>query len=179
MISEADNQEFASGSETLSYHWWQSQSLHRKVFKIIVYILLIAGSMLFLAPLAWMISTSLKPLDEVWSVNFQWIPDPIQWRNYIDALQTLPFFLYLRNSIFVAVLSTIGSVLSSAFIGYGFARFRFPGRNILFFVLLGTMMLPGTVTFIPVYILFAKMGWVYTFLPLILPHSLGHRLISF
>ena len=173
MISEANNKELAARSAGVSIRWWQSQSLQHKLFKIFLYILLIAGSVLFLAPLAWMVSTSLKPLDEVWNLKMQWIPDPIQWKNYVDALQTLPFFLYLRNSTFVAVLSTIGSVLSSAFIGYGFARFRFPGRNILFFVLLGTMMLPGTVTFIPVYILFAKIGWVYTFLPLIIPPFFG------
>jgi ABC-type glycerol-3-phosphate transport system permease component len=120
-----------------------------------------------------MISTSLKPLDDVWKMEMEWIPDPILWRNYVDALDTLPFFLYLRNSLFVAIIATIGSVISSAIVGYGFARFKFPGRNALFFILLGTMMLPGTVTFIPVYITFAKIGWIYTFLPLIVPPFLG------
>jgi len=156
-----------------TYPWWKSQSLQRTAYKILVYALLFSGSLLFLAPLAWMISTSLKPLDDVWTLKMEWIPDPIQWQNYSEALQTLPFFLYVRNSLYVALFATVGSVLSAAFVGYGFARFRFPGRNILFFVLLGTMMLPGTVTFIPVYILFAKIGWVYTFLPLIVPPFLG------
>lgn len=156
-----------------NYPWWKSQSTRQVIFKILIYVLLIAGSLAFLAPLAWMISTSLKELDDVWSLKMQWIPDPILWRNYVEALDTLPFFLYLKNSLFVAIISTIGSVLSAAAVGYGFARFRFPGRNILFFVLLGTMMLPGTVTFIPVYILFAKMHWVHTFLPLIIPPFFG------
>jgi ABC-type glycerol-3-phosphate transport system permease component len=153
--------------------FWKSQSIQKTAFKVLVYLFLIAGSLLFLAPLAWMISTSLKPLDDVWKMEMEWIPDPVLWRNYIDALDTLPFFLYLRNSIFIAIIATIGSVLSSAIVGYGFARFKFPGRNVLFFILLGTMMLPGTVTFIPVYITFAKIGWVYTFLPLIIPPFLG------
>jgi ABC-type glycerol-3-phosphate transport system permease component len=156
-----------------AYPWWKSQTLQRTVLKVVIYILLFSGSLIFLAPLAWMISTSLKPLDNVWALKMEWIPKPILWTNYPEALKTLPFFLYVRNSVFVAVLATFGSVFSSALVGYGFARFRFPGRNIFFFILLGTMMLPGTVTFIPVYILFAKIHWVYTFLPLIVPPFLG------
>lgn len=152
---------------------WQSKSFRRTTHCIIVYILLCAGSLLFLAPLAWMVSTSLKELDAVWSVKMQWIPQPVQWQNYAEALETLPFFLYIRNSLFVAIITTIGTTLSAATIGFGFSRFRFPGRNVLFFILLGTMMLPGTVTFIPVYVLFAKLGWVYTFLPLIVPPFFG------
>jgi ABC-type glycerol-3-phosphate transport system permease component len=153
--------------------WWQSQRLQSGVSQVFVYCLLLAGTLIFLAPLGWMISTSLKRLDDVWNLTMVWIPQPIQWQNYAEALKTLPFLLYVQNSVFVAVLSMIGSVLSAALVGFGFARFRFPGRNVLFYILLGTMMLPGTVTFIPVYVMFAKLGWVYTFLPLIVPPFLG------
>ena len=153
--------------------WWQSERLHGLARKIFVYFLLLAGSLLFLAPLGWMISTSLKRLDDVWSLTMQWIPQPIQWHNYAEALRTLPFVLYVRNSFFVAIVSTLGSALSAALVGYGFSRFRFPGRDFLFLVLLATMMIPGTVTFIPVYVLFAKIKWVYTFLPLIVPPFFG------
>jgi multiple sugar transport system permease protein len=163
----------ASDRAQVAYPWWKSRSLQQVAHKVFVYALLSLGSLLFLAPLAWMISTSLKPLDDVWALRMEWIPRPILWQNYPDALETLPFFLYVRNSLFVASLTTIGSVLSAALVGYGFARFRFPGRNVLFFILLGTMMLPGTVTFIPVYILFARIGWVHTFFPLIIPPFLG------
>jgi multiple sugar transport system permease protein len=153
--------------------WWKSQHLQSRVIKVSIYIMLIAGSLLFLAPLGWMVSTSLKRLEDVWTSPIQWIPNPIQFQNYIEALKTLPFFLYIRNSIFVASIGMIGTVLSSALVGYGFARFRFPGRNVLFIILLGTLMLPGTVTFIPMYVIFAKISWVYTFLPLIVPPFFG------
>jgi multiple sugar transport system permease protein len=155
------------------FPWWKSQRVRGISFKIFIYILLLAGSIIFLAPLGWMISTSLKRLEDIWSLTMQWIPQPIQWQNYAAALKTLPFLLYVQNSIFVATVAMVGSVLSSAIVGYGFARFHFPGRNVLFFILLGTMMLPGTVTFIPVYVMFAKIHWVYTFLPLLVPPFLG------
>jgi ABC-type glycerol-3-phosphate transport system permease component len=173
MIPNKENQLLSSHPISSTPPWWQSQRLQGEVSKIFVYALLLAGTLIFLAPLAWMLSTSLKRLDDVWNLTMQWIPQPIQWQNYADALNTLPFLLYIQNSMFVAVLSMFGSVLSAALVGYGFARFRFPGRNALFYVLLGTMMLPGTVTFIPVYVMFAKLGWVYTFLPLIVPPFLG------
>lgn len=153
--------------------WWQSQKLQGVIHKLWVYLLLVVGSLLFLAPLAWMVSTSLKRLDDVWAIEMQWIPNPIQWQNYADALGTLPFFVYVRNSLFIACLSTVGSALSAALVGYGFSRFRFPGRDAWFFVLLATMMIPGTVTFIPVYLLFSKVGWIHTFLPLIVPAFFG------
>jgi multiple sugar transport system permease protein len=153
--------------------WWKSQRLRRIVFKVFIYLLLFAGSIIFLSPLGWMISTSLKRLEDVWNPTMVWIPQPIQWQNYVAALKTLPFLLYVQNSIFVATVGMIGSVLSAAVVGYGFARFHFPGRNALFMVLLGTMMLPGTVTFIPVYVMFAKIHWIYTYLPLLVPPFLG------
>jgi ABC-type glycerol-3-phosphate transport system permease component len=153
--------------------WRQSRRTRSAVHKLLVYALLVLGSLLFLAPLAWMLSTSLKRLDDVWTLEMQWIPDPIQWRNYLDALETLPFFRYVGNSLFVAFVSTVGSALSAALVGYGFARFRFPGRDIWFFVLLATMMIPGTVTFIPVYLLFSSIGWIHTFLPLLAPAFFG------
>jgi ABC-type glycerol-3-phosphate transport system permease component len=156
-----------------AYAWWQSKRLRSALHKLLVYALLAAGSLLFLAPLAWMLSTSFKRLDDVWTLEMQWIPDPIQWSNYAEALETLPFFQYVRNSLFVAFVSTIGSAVSAALVGYGFARFRFPGRDTWFFILLATMMIPGTVTFIPVYLLFSRIGWIHTFLPLLAPPFFG------
>jgi len=151
----------------------KSQRFRKFAHQVGVYLLLGVGSLAFLAPLAWMVSTSLKRLDDVWSLKMQWIPDPVLWQNYPEALETLPFFLYVRNSLFVAIVTMIGTTLSAAIVGFGFSRFRFPGKNVLFMILLGTMMLPGTVTFIPVYVLFAKIGWVSTFLPLLVPPFLG------
>ena len=156
-----------------SYAWWQSKRLRSALHKLAVYALLVVGSLVFLAPLAWMLSTSLKRLDDVWVLEMQWIPNPIQWRNYLDALDTLPFFRYVANSLFVAFVSTFGSAVSAALVGYGFSRFRFPGRDVWFFVLLATMMIPGTVTFIPVYLLFSRIGWIHTFLPLLAPAFFG------
>ena len=167
------NVSFSPLNTARTYPWWKSQHLRTRFFQVIIYVLLILGSILFLAPLAWMISTSLTQPQFVLNTRMQWIPHPIEWQNYVEALKTIPFFLYVRNSIFVATMAMVGSILSAALVGYGFARFKFPGRNFWFIVLLGTLMLPGTVTFIPVYVIFAKIGWVYTFLPLIVPPFLG------
>jgi len=92
-----------------------------------------------------------------------------QWRNYVDVLQKEPFFYYLINTIFIALFSILGQVLSCSFVGYAFARIRFPGRDLLFVVLLSTLMLPHQVTMIPQFILYVKLGWLDSFKPLIVP----------
>jgi ABC-type glycerol-3-phosphate transport system permease component len=111
------NATFAPLKATGTYPWWKSQRLQGIAFKVLIYVLLFAGSVIFLAPLGWMISTSLKRLEDVWTPTMQWIPNPIQFQNYIEALKTLPFFLYVKNSLFVASVGMIGSVLSASQIG--------------------------------------------------------------
>lgn len=122
-------------------------------------------------PFFWMLSTSLKSDDQMFSG--QWIPDPVCWSNYSDALTAIPFLSYLKNTLLVTTWSIVGTVLSSAVVGYSFARIRWPGRELLFGVTLATMMIPPQVTMVPVFMLMRSLGWFNTFMPLIIPTFLG------
>ncbi|MCB1103953.1 MAG: carbohydrate ABC transporter permease [Opitutaceae bacterium] len=139
----------------------------------LLYVVLVALGALFSAPVVWMLSSSLHRLADVFAQPYQWIPEIWQWDNYVRAVTILPVGRFLFNTIAITVPVMIATVLSSALVAYGFARFRFPGRDWLFSLCLGTMMLPGQVTMIPLYMLFAKLGWVDTYLPLIVPALFG------
>lgn len=146
-------------------------SLKKNMGKIIALLILIAGSLIVLVPLLWTVSTSLKTPGEVFADNF--FPQVWKWRNYSDAINAIPFFTFLKNTLIILVPVLIGTVFSSALCAYGFARFKFRGKKWLFLVLLATMMLPGQVTMIPMFIMFKEAGWVDTFLPLIIPSLFG------
>ncbi len=139
----------------------------------IVYALLLAGSLVMLIPFAWMLSTSLKESYQVFTVPVKWIPDPIRWDNYITTFTGLPFGRWLLNTLAVTVPNIIGTVLSCTVVAYGFARFKAKGKNMLFILMLSTMMLPTSVTMIPVFYLFKELGWMNTLLPLIVPAFFG------
>jgi len=130
-------------------------------------------SILYLIPLLWMISTSLKLTGRELSYPPELIPDPIAWENYRIAFEMVPLALYYRNSVFISVVATALGVLTASLAGYGFAHLRFDGRDKLFALCLTSLMLPGIVTLIPEFLLFKEIGWVNTFLPLIVPWSLG------
>jgi ABC-type glycerol-3-phosphate transport system permease component len=132
-----------------------------------------------LIPFIWMISTSLKLHGHEFDYPPQWIPTPIEWINYPQGLTTLPFALYFENTVIITVASTVGAVLSASFVAFGFARLRFPERDFLFALLISTLMLPSIVTLIPTFVLFKTLGWVNTFLPLIVPHFFGSAFYIF
>jgi ABC-type glycerol-3-phosphate transport system permease component len=136
-------------------------------------------AILFLVPFLWMISSSLKPNYQIFEVPPRWIPDPPRWENYSEALTTLPFDRYMINTAIITVLTIVGHVLSCTLIAYAFARLRAPGRDILFLVVLATMMLPYPVTMVPLYVLFKQLGWINTFLPLTVPAFLGSAFYIF
>lgn len=154
-----------------SQAWYRSKQGRETVKQVIAFIVLVAIGLLFVAPFLWMLSTSLKPALYVFTQG--WIPHPFVWQNYYDALTSAPFDVYFRNTILITTLSVVGAVLSSSLVAYSFARLKWPGRDVLFGIVLATMILPSIVTLIPQYILFAKIGWVNTFLPLIVPVWLG------
>lgn len=139
------------------------------------HLVLIAVAVLFFIPFIWLIITSLKQDIQVFTDPLIWIPEPIMWSNYPDALLTPAFnFLpLLKNTLFYVITTTVGTVVSSTMVAYGLARLRFPGRNFLFIVTLATMMMPGIVTLIPTYVLFKWLGWVGTYAPLIVPTFFG------
>src|SRR5215510_10154400 len=137
--------------------------------------LLASVAALFIIPFLWLVITSLKPTNQIFTDPLIWIPRPILWSNYSKALTSpaFPFLRLLSNTLFYALLSTIGTVISSAVVAYAFARMEFRGRNLLFSITLATMMLPGIVTLIPTYVLFRWFGWVGSYAPLIIPMFFG------
>lgn len=137
------------------------------------YLVLVALSMIFITPFLWMLSSSLHSLDGVFRMPFQWIPETLHWQNYRDAVTLLPFGRYFLNTIFIVSMVLLGTLFSSTLVAYGFARLRFRGRNKLFGLCIATMMLPAQVTMIPLYTIFARIGFVDTFVPLILPAFFG------
>lgn len=143
------------------------------VRRLLVYLLAIVLSIIFMIPLAWMLSTSLKLQGQVFAHPPIWIPDPIMWQNYIEVLGVAPLLRWLGNTCVVTVAATLGTLLSASMVGFGFARLRFPGRGVLFGLLLSTMMLPGIVTMIPTFIMFKSLNWLDTYLPLIVPSYFG------
>lgn len=135
--------------------------------------LLALFALVFLSPLLWAVSASLKPLARVYEYppSF-WVSDP-QWGNYGAALAKLPFLRFMLNSAVIAIAATAGQVLAASMVGYAFARLRWRGRDMWFVVLLATMMLPSQMLMIPQYLLFKELGWYDTWKPLIVPHWLG------
>ena len=136
-------------------------------------ILLAAVAILFLIPLIWMISSSLKPEYQVFEMPPRLIPDPVRWANYSEALTYVPFGRYTFNTAVITLAAICGHVLSCTVVAYGFARLRAPGRDAIFVLVLATMMLPYPVTMVPLYVLFNRLGWINTFLPLIVPAFFG------
>ncbi|MCO7125540.1 carbohydrate ABC transporter permease [Sporolactobacillus shoreicorticis] len=125
-----------------------------------IYLLLIAGGILMLLPFVWMISTSLKAPNQVMTLPPIWLPHPIEWSNYLHAWHTAPFARYLFNSIFVAALSTLGVLLTTILAAYAFSQINFYGRDVVFSILLGTMMVPGEILLIPNFVTLVKLGWI-------------------
>lgn len=142
--------------------------------RVVIYTLLLAGATLFMIPFVWMLSTSLKEGTQVYTWPPVWIPNPVRFDNYSKAWALLPFTTFYLNTLQITALSIIGVVISCTLAAYGFARLRFRGRDFLFIILLSTMMLPGQVTMIPLYIWYSKLGWVNTNLPLIVPAFFGN-----
>lgn len=146
---------------------------------VVGHILAVALAILFLLPLFWMISSSLKPNWQVLETPPRWLPDPVRWENYPEALTYVPFGRYALNTLFLAVATILGHILSCTVVAYGFARLRAPGKNLLFAVLLATLMLPYPATMVPLYIGFNALGWVNTFRPLIVPAFFGDAFYIF
>lgn len=140
---------------------------------LLIHAALVLLSVAFLMPLYWLVSSSLKTDAQIHAWPPEWIPQPVTFENYTKALQAIPFGRMLGNTLFVSGLTVLGTVLSCSLVAFGLAMMRWKGRDLLFYVLLATMMLPGQVTMVPLFVLFAKMGWVDSYAPLIVPHFFG------
>jgi multiple sugar transport system permease protein len=138
----------------------------KNIMLVIVYALLLLGVAVVMVPFLWMISTSLKDASDLFVFPPEWIPNPVRWNNYPDAWNALPFDRFLINTLFMTLLAMFAEIVSAAVVAYGFARYRFKGRDILFIILLATMMLPGILTLIPKFIMWRELDRVDTFTPL-------------
>ena len=139
----------------------------------VLYAIAAVLGVIFMFPFFWTVMSSLKTIQEISKFPPVWIPEVLQWGNYARTLTIVPFMLWTYNSFFVVTLSTLGTVLSASLVAYSFARFRYRGRDVIFMITLGTMMLPAQVTLIPQFILFHKLGWINTLYPLWLPAWFG------
>ena len=146
---------------------------------IATHLVLIAIVVVMITPILFALTTSLKDPGDVYLFPPKWIPDPIRWDNYVQAVTTIPYLLYFGNSVLVTGLDIIGKVFSVTLVAFAFARLRWWGRDVLFLVMLSTLMLPSHVTLIPQFILFKNLNWINTFLPLIVPNFFGGPFLTF
>jgi len=141
--------------------------------------MLMGIGLLFLVPFFWLVSTSFKSDQEIFTRELRWVPKVWRWENYKEAIEYIPFLRYLSNTLLICFANVVGAVVSCSLVAYGFSRIRWFGRDFLFIVLLSTMMLSGLVTMIPVFRIFRAFGWIGTFLPLIVPSFLGSAFFIF
>ena len=158
--------------------WREAKGRRHQLRQVTLHIVLLLGAVVFVMPFAWLVSTSLKPDAKLLAIPPEWIPKPVLWSNYARALNFLPpealsGLAYLWNTVYISVLSIIGTTLAASLVAYSFARLRWPGRDAWFVILLSTMMLPGAVTMIPVFLVFKGLGWVDTLRPLWVPAFFG------
>ena len=153
--------------------YFGSKRIARRVSACVTWTLLCLGFLWFMFPLLWMVSGSLKSYADLNRIPPTLLPTRIVWENYPDAWARVPFSLFFRNTLVIAVLSVLGLLLSSSLAAYGFSRLKWHGRDLLFSLMLGTMMLPWWVTLIPSYLIFRQLEWIDTWLPLIVPSFLG------
>jgi ABC-type glycerol-3-phosphate transport system permease component len=146
-------------------HWLQ---------EILKYAVLVVMAASFIFPLYWMVSSAVKNDSMVYTIPPVWVPNPVYWQNFYNAWTSYDFNLYAFNSLFRYSLPvTIGTTLSSALVAYGFARVRWPGRDILFYVCIATMMIPFQVTMVPLFIVFKNLDWINSYKPLVVPAFFG------
>ncbi|MFO7632143.1 MAG: carbohydrate ABC transporter permease, partial [Caldilinea sp.] len=145
----------------------------RIVNAIVVYGLLFFATVLTLIPVIWMVSTSFKTPDRVFTFPIEWLPETLMWENYRSALTARPFGLYLANSVLQSLVSMAISVTLCSAAGYSFAHFRYRGRNVMFVLVLSTLMIPFEVIAVPLYLQVFAWGWLNTYHGLILPTALS------
>ncbi|TCC45380.1 carbohydrate ABC transporter permease [Kribbella pittospori] len=143
------------------------------------YVALTVIALAALVPMAYAISTSLKPSGQELTIPIRWIPNPVEWGNYLQIFRVAPLLTFFKNTMVITLVTLVGNVGVSALVAYAFARLRFPGRDALFVVVLSTIMLPYIVTLIPQFVLFRNVGMVNTLWPLIIPSLFGHPIYIF
>lgn len=153
----------------------------RRLVPVARHVLLAAVAIALMLPFYWMLSSALKENSLIFARPLHWWPNPVRWDNFLRVLRYpgFPFLAFLWNSVLYAGCVSLGTVISCAGVGYGFAQLRFPGRDLLFIITVSTMLIPGIVIFIPTFVLFKSFGLVGTYAPLILPAFLGNAFFIF
>ena len=165
MTGNAQRFERAPGSD-----WRRLRTL---IVRLVLYFIAIAGSIVMLVPLLWMLRSSVMGIDQIFVFPPEWIPNPFKWSNYHGVFTTVPFFQYFRNTLTILVPVVIGTVLSSSLAAFGFARLQWPGRDVVFALLMTTLMLPYAVTLIPTFLVWSHLHAINTYWPLTLPSWFG------
>ena len=151
-----------------------TKSQKERISNIILFVVLTLGAILILFPIAWMFCTALKSAPEIAMYPPKLLPEKPMFENFIIAWQKAPFTKYTINTLIIVFFTIIGNVFVNSFVSYGFAKVDFAGKNILFTCILATMMIPGFITLVPTYVIFSKLHWVNTYLPLIVPAFFGN-----
>ena len=159
--------------ETRILQYLARRSVSSFLRHLFVYLALAGVMATCMLPLIYMISTSLKPPGTETEFPIRWIPSRFVWQNYVQAFTIVPTMTYLKNTLIISSVSIVGNILTSSLVAYGFARLRFPGRDLLFTLMLSTMMLPYMVVIIPLFVLFRMLGWVNTLYPFTVPAFFG------
>ncbi|PKK96355.1 MAG: sugar ABC transporter ATP-binding protein [Tenericutes bacterium HGW-Tenericutes-3] len=152
---------------------WLNKKQKDRITKIILNIVLIISSFGFIFPFLWMLFTALKTPQELLQGTEVFFPTDPQWSNFRTAVQSIPFLMYLKNSLIIVTLVMLGTLISATTAAYAFAKLTWKGRDKWFLVMLATMMIPIQVILIPTYIMYAKIGWLGTRLPLVVPAFFG------
>lgn len=147
--------------------------------QLLGHLVLIVLAAIFTIPFFWLLSTSLKPPEQLFRLPPEWIPSPVMWSNYAKATTFIPFFRYFGNTLYITMFNVFAILISCSLVAYGFARIQWPGRDSLFMVLISTLMIPGAVTLIPTFIIFRNLGWVGTPNPLTWPAFTGNAFYIF
>lgn len=155
------------------------QNIRKLVSYAVVYTFMTGLALLFMLPLLWMLSTSLKTRQEIFAWPPQWVPPVMHWENYSAAFDKYPLARFMLNSAFLVAGNMIGELVSVPLIAYGFARLRFPGKKVLFVLMLSTMMIPGQIKLIPLYNMYSRVDMIGTYWPLILPSFFGNPFFIF
>jgi len=154
------------------------RNIKRKIFEVAMYTLLIGIAFSFLFPFLYVFVTSIKSVTDLRDFTVNWIPNSIHYHNYVIALEIMQLPNYAKNSFIYTIGGTIGHLLSCSFIGYGFARYKYPGKNILFILLIIALVIPVHTLITPLYITFARLKWLNTFLPVVVPTFFGFGLMG-
>jgi multiple sugar transport system permease protein/sn-glycerol 3-phosphate transport system permease protein len=159
--------------------WRQSRHAQTRLARALAYTIVILGAVIVFFPFYWQISTSLKAPEDLFRWPPLWVPWPLHPENYREVAYVVPLWDYIRNSMVICVAVIVGTLFSCSLAAYGFARLRFKGREVLFLILISPIILPGAVTLVAQFVMFQRLQWYNTYLPLIVPSFFGDAFFIF